>query len=194
MPHEFTASPVQFKIIDGFPDHRVGDDGSVWSRVKRGSHGGRETAWRRLNGHLAHCGHIYVSLGRCGSFLAHRLVLQAFRGPCPEGQECLHIDGDPGNNRLSNLRWGTPKENGEDMVRHGVSPRGERHGLAKLTEGMVRAIMAERDRSGAGARSIAALLGLPAAMRGAVGGVIRGQTWNHVTGLPPYKPRSNKPG
>ncbi len=49
----------------------------------------------------------------------HQLVLGAFVGPCPIGMECRHLDGNPSNNFLSNLRWGTHLENMEDMRRHG---------------------------------------------------------------------------
>lgn len=49
----------------------------------------------------------------------HRLVLESFTGPAPEGMECLHIDGDKTNNHLDNLRWGTRQENILDIVRHG---------------------------------------------------------------------------
>lgn len=41
----------------------------------------------------------------------HRLVLEAFAGPCPEGMEVDHIDNDPANNRLDNLRYLTPAQN-----------------------------------------------------------------------------------
>jgi hypothetical protein len=37
--------------------------------------------------------------------------------------ECLHGDGDPTNNNLSNLRWGTSIENEEDKLRHGTRGR-----------------------------------------------------------------------
>ena len=50
----------------------------------------------------------------------HRLVLEAFVGPCPLGMECLHADDDPANNSLSNLRWGTRSENIHDRVRNGI--------------------------------------------------------------------------
>jgi len=50
----------------------------------------------------------------------HVLVLTAFRGPCPDGMECCHNDGDPVNNRLDNLRWDTHGENMLDKVRHGT--------------------------------------------------------------------------
>jgi protein gp37 len=49
----------------------------------------------------------------------HRLVLGAFRGP-PRGEaQACHRDGDPSNNALPNLRWGTQQENWADRHRHG---------------------------------------------------------------------------
>lgn len=45
-----------------------------------------------------------------------RLVLLAFVGPAPEGMECCHNDGNPGNNRLENLRWDTRSSNTLDAV------------------------------------------------------------------------------
>lgn len=53
-------------------------------------------------------------------FLVHRLVLEAFVGLCPEGMECRHLDGNPRNNILSNLRWGTRLENQQDSIKHGT--------------------------------------------------------------------------
>jgi HNH endonuclease len=35
----------------------------------------------------------------------HRLVLETFVGLAPEGCECDHIDRNPSNNNLENLRW-----------------------------------------------------------------------------------------
>lgn len=35
----------------------------------------------------------------------HQLVLEAHTSPCPPGHETDHIDHDPLNNRLENLRW-----------------------------------------------------------------------------------------
>ena len=65
-------------------------------------------------------GHLSVSLGRRNSQCVHKLVLNAFVGPAPDGYECLHINGDPADNRLQNLRWGTRSENIADAVRHGT--------------------------------------------------------------------------
>lgn len=50
----------------------------------------------------------------------HALVLTAFVGPRPEGNEACHGIGGPTDNRLSNLRWDTLHENNLDKVRHGT--------------------------------------------------------------------------
>jgi len=64
-------------------------------------------------------GHMSVSLGRSNSQCVHKLVLLAFVGFAPEGYECLHDNGDPADNRLENLRWGTRGDNIRDAHRHG---------------------------------------------------------------------------
>jgi hypothetical protein len=71
----------------------------------------------------------------------HRLVLTAFVGPCPDGMECCHNDGDASNNLLQNLRWDTPQNNQLDRIKHGTSNRGERCASSKLTETQVRSIL-----------------------------------------------------
>jgi len=63
----------------------------------------------------------------------HRAVLFAWLGPCPERMQCRHLDGDPSNNQLKNLTWGTAEENYADRVCHGTDNRGEKHKQAKLT-------------------------------------------------------------
>ena len=75
-------------------------------------------------------------------FSVHVLVLTVFIGPCPEGMEGCHEDGDFTNNRVDNLRWDTHQENQRDMVRHGTTNfmPGENHPNAKLTEEQVREI------------------------------------------------------
>lgn len=51
--------------------------------------------------------------------LVHRLVLEAFVGPCPGGMEGCHRNGNSADARLSNLYWGTRSQNNFDAVRHG---------------------------------------------------------------------------
>lgn len=57
-------------------------------------------------------------------WLVHRLILETFVGPCPEGMECCHLNGDPQDNRLENLRWDTPTANAKDREFHGRTAKG----------------------------------------------------------------------
>jgi len=68
-------------------------------------------------------GHMYVSLKVDGikkHMRIHRLVLLAFVGKPKKDEECLHLDGNPRNNNLVNLKWGTRKENMQQSVAHGT--------------------------------------------------------------------------
>lgn len=56
-------------------------------------------------------GHLSVAIGKGNSRLVHQLVLEAFAGPRPEGHEVLHLNHDPADNRLVNLKYGTRSEN-----------------------------------------------------------------------------------
>lgn len=78
----------------------------------------------------------------------HRMVLEAFRGPAPDDAQTRHLDGNPLNNSLRNLAWGTPTENHADQVRHGTAPVGERNPQARLTRAAVEQMRAERARTG----------------------------------------------
>lgn len=74
----------------------------------------------------------------------HSLVLRAFHGPKPYGAQARHMNGDKRCNWVSNLSWGTSKENGNDKVIHGTSPRGERNVKAKMTVDTVKAMRKDR--------------------------------------------------
>lgn len=54
----------------------------------------------------------YGTLYRGRNYKIHRLVCEAFHGPPPfHGAVVIHCDENALNNRPSNLRWGTQKEN-----------------------------------------------------------------------------------
>ena len=64
-------------------------------------------------------GHLKVGLSRKRREWVHRAICAAFYGPCPRGLEVRHLDGDPTNNHVTNLRYGTHSENMQDRIRHG---------------------------------------------------------------------------
>lgn len=69
-------------------------------------------------------GYLHLTLQRDGeqkTLHLHRIVLEAFVGPCPDGMEGLHKNDVKADNRLDNLRWGTHIENCADRSRHGKS-------------------------------------------------------------------------
>lgn len=79
----------------------------------------------------AQSGHLHVMLyrdGRGTTAKVHQLVLLAFVGECPANSEGLHWDDNPGNNFLTNLRYGTKSDNRRDSVRNG------RHHQAKKAQ------------------------------------------------------------
>lgn len=79
---------------------------------------------------------------RCKYFKIAHLVLYAFRGPPPSKQQncCRHLDDDQTNNTLSNLFWGTQKDNSDDRTRNGLVCRGEDNNKAILSELQVKEI------------------------------------------------------
>jgi hypothetical protein len=103
-------------------------EGPVKGRYTSVRHGKLLRPGRMASGHLS------VALGKGNSQCVHRLVLNAFVGPAPDGYECLHINGNPADNRLVNLRWGTRSENNVDAVIH-------QH-MGKLTETQIKDIRA----------------------------------------------------
>jgi hypothetical protein len=120
-----SAIPAEFRLPEGrwawVPDYEglyaVSDQGQVHS-LPRATTRGLPCSQRRDPG-----GYFMVTLskdGRHESVRVHILVLTAFRGPCPDGKEGAHDDGDQANNSLGNLWWKTHRENLLDRARHGT--------------------------------------------------------------------------
>lgn len=66
------------------------------------------------NGHLS----LILRRGTQGQPV-HQLVMKTFIGEIPEGMEVLHRNGNPKDNRLENLRYGTRTENILDVYYQG---------------------------------------------------------------------------
>jgi hypothetical protein len=109
-----TVCNDQWLAIPSYPNYEVSNTGLVRNlknkhilafNTKKGKH-----PYQR----------VHLSLqGKSKYVLVHRLVLEAFVGPCPLGCQTLHLDDNPKNNHLSNLKWGTPKENHKTINRKG---------------------------------------------------------------------------
>lgn len=121
-----TSQPTneQWKPVPGYEgSYEVSDQGRVRSldRLVPGKDG-RVTRFhgRVLKPWENQVGHKYVQLGRKDKRIVHRLVLETFVGPCPEGMEACHWNDVPGDNRLENLRWDTRRANSLDRQRNGI--------------------------------------------------------------------------
>ncbi len=121
--------------IPNFSSYAVNKAGRAWSKLK--------SKW--LISVKNSLGYSVVTLCKDGNRFnkrVHRLVLETYVGPCPEGMEACHYNGVRTDNRLENLRWDTRSNNQLDAVRHGthVNNRGEKNGKAKLTNEKVKVI------------------------------------------------------
>lgn len=126
----------KWRPIQGWDGYEVSDQGRVRS-FKFCRQRPTEQLPRILNGYNLPAGYHMVQLkdrGRSLKTYTHRLVAEAFIGPCPSGYEVAHNNGDPKDNRLENLRYDTPVGNAADKARHGTTNNGGSHYRAKLTD------------------------------------------------------------
>ena len=137
----------ELRDIPGYPGYAVTLDGRVWSKPRKDSRGCKQGGFWMKSG-IRPDGHLDVHLRVAGRYRirkVHRLVLEAFVGPCPAGMECRHLNGNPSDNRVENLAWGTRSENCQDAIRQGTSycvtqPKGGDKPNSKLHEDDVRII------------------------------------------------------
>lgn len=114
--------------ITGFPSYGVDRAGNIYKS-------GKDGVWLQKKPYLGKNGYKSTSLWSKNTETRryiHHLVLETFVGPRPESCEALHGDGDRLNNAVSNLRWGTRKENLADAISHGTFKRGSASNSAKL--------------------------------------------------------------
>jgi hypothetical protein len=170
--------PGEVRSLIQYPGYVFSSTGDAWSCWNQANPAQMTPLYYRLNARTAVNNHLTVKLFKKAHWL-HRLILEAFQGPCPEGLECLHGDGDPTNNEPSNLRWGTRSENMHDRNLHGKfkPARGSKHGSALITENDVKAILALRAQ-GVVCRVIAEKFGIS---RSTVNNIVNGRGWKHVT-------------
>lgn len=101
--------------------------------------------------------HVTFSLeGKHYTRSVHRVVCEAFHGARPAGMTVAHGNGRRHDNRASNLRWASLRDNLGDRKAHGTLPWGERHHASRLTEQQVNEIRA----SPLSASKMAAMMGM----------------------------------
>jgi len=151
-------------------------------RFGKGGKYRRRIAGHVITGTVDNRGYRIVTLSNGGCHVklgVHTLVLSSFVGPRPAGKECRHLDGNPLNNRLENLCWGTDKENSDDKARHGRMNTGERNGGAKLTEGKVQQIRKLYASGEYYQKHLATMFGVH---KEHIGRIVRREKWgNHAT-------------
>ena len=139
-------------------------EGLVSQRVKTGDY---------LNIHLC-------KKGKGKEYRVHRIVLESFKGPSLEGNtQVNHKDGNKHNNCLDNLEWSNPVDNALHRSRVLFKNIGEQHGLSKLTEGQVLEIV-RLTKMGASQRYLSKL---NAVSKHTIYCVLKGKTWNWLTGI-----------
>ena len=156
----------EYRTIPGFSDYQVSNLGNVKSFRRKTPIVMRPQKWTT--------GYRMVSL-RCDGDndyhlrLVHVLVMLAFVGPKPEGQCIRHLDGNPSNNQLSNLVYGTMADNQRDRIDHGT------YGM-KLTVRKVRVIRGLH-KCGFTCKRLSEIFSVN---RNTISRVCRRQTWTKV--------------
>lgn len=133
--------------VPGHKGYFADRNGNIYSQRRR-SCGGLGKTIKRLTPIEYRGGYLRVSFSVDNKYrkvAVHRAILSAFVGE--SNLQTRHLDGDPKNNRLENLCYGTGKENWGDRFLHGTDFRGDKSAKAKLTWETVRMIRSIKDES-----------------------------------------------
>lgn len=169
---------VEFRHISGFPGYCVGNDGSVWSCRRQGPGDYTNDSWHKKKPSFID-GYAVVTIRTMSDgrlVKVHRLVLEAFVGPCPKGMQTRHLNGIRNDNHLGNLKWGTSQENALDRNRHGTAPVGIKNPNAKLSESDV-ALIRVQHSNGVCAADIAKGFSITTTM---VRFIVKRANWKHI--------------
>lgn len=124
-------------------------------------------------------GHLYVFLydkGVMKKVWVHRAVLSAICGEDKKGLMCRHLDDNPSNNIITNLAWGTAKQNSDDKRKNGNIVCGEKTKHRKLSSSQVMEIRS-RYSAGEKSRKLASEYGISPKH---ICAIVRGATWSHL--------------
>lgn len=133
-----------WKTVEGYDGYyEVSNLGRMrtWKRKEckwKNPHSNKRLVPHIIRGHIRKHGYTVFTLRKLDqtkkTFLLHRIVAYAFLGSPTNGQtDVAHLDGNPGNNILTNLKWTTHKENQDMMSIHGTMQYGEKSVTCVLT-------------------------------------------------------------
>ena len=99
--------------IQGYPDYLIYEDGRVWGKKTQGR---KEGFMKSKPNHDRYLRIRLTNENGHGGFLIHRLIALHYI-PNPENKpEVDHIDRNKLNNDVTNLRWATISENGQNTA------------------------------------------------------------------------------
>jgi len=180
-----SATEERWIVVTDARHYQVSNMGRVRSLLKPGNHKDKlGQDYRVLKQAVDRRG--YCSVGLKNDYTkkyetqkVHRLVAHAFcEGKRTPGYHVAHLDGDPTNNKASNLLICTAKENNSHKKLHGTNGEGSKNSMAKLQEWQVEEIRFLASKSIAQGK-IAALFDIDHKL---VSEVVRMKNWNHVSG------------
>lgn len=160
-----TSIKDQIRPIKRYPGYSISNSGKVFSTLKA-------MPPKELLQEITHKGRARVPLyvdGQQKHEYVHRLVLETFDRKPEEDEQACHIDGNPINNHIANLRWGSQSDNWKDRIRHGNFKS-----FSKLTQDQVD----QMRRLAKGGESVTKIAGLFDVSDTQVRNIVSGKQWS----------------
>jgi len=154
--------------IKNFPGYYITRNGKVWSK--------KSNKWLKPGKVAGYPSVVLMRNGERNDRLIHGLILETFVGSRPKDMECRHLDGNPNNNNLENLKWGTCSANRHDEFNY----KGTCRRICKLVPQQVRVIYHLLVSGELTAKEIGTIFNVTDAT---IRHIKRGKTWSDVTGL-----------
>lgn len=178
MAEDQSTDGVKLVPVAGATGYFVTVHGSVFTN--RVTPRNRRGEMRELRQSVTQYGYRYVRMtigGKGTAKTIHRIIAETFLPAPLDGQNVVrHLNGDPADNQVENLAWGTQFDNMQDAIRHGRTLRGRKSPNAKLNDNLIRVIriLADEDFSH---ESMAAFLGVS---RRTIDRVVNGEAWENA--------------